>query len=178
MTTETVWPPHIVRGSRERIEELRDTVLDLADMRSDDNQYIISELSRMLVVRCSGHLEVTFSECFLAFVERHSKSTICNYVNKTFRNWQNPSPKSMRDALKNIDEELSSVFFDFVNADGGALSSDVGTMVQQRCRISHGDNDQVTFRMSQRYCEAALTVSEWIVECFKPNGRADLISSV
>lgn len=173
MTVEPDWPPFKLKKSRERVEELSQNVTHMAESRSEANQYILSELSRLLVVRCSGHLEVTFSECFLSFVSRHSRTTVSNYVSKTFKAWQNPKPENISKALEHIDPVFKQDFRDFIDANGGVLSSDIGSMVSERCKVSHGDNDTVTFRRAKQYCESALTVSDWIIEYFKPNGNAD-----
>lgn len=166
------WPPYTVIRSENRLKELH-SVIEHLKIDADPADPAITELSRLLVVRSCGHLETTFSCCFLKYIERHASKTVADYVEGTFKKWQSPKPDNIKNNLRKMSPAIEERLRNFLTQDGRDYSAELGSLVNERDRISHGDNDRVTIRSSENYYKIALEISEWFLAEFSPGGAAD-----
>lgn len=171
--SESLWPPYEVDRSRERLDSLFGITEQLLSDGGDSVEQILPEISRLLVVRCSGHIETTLSCCFLAFVARHSKSVIAGYIEGTYKKWQNPKPEYIKQLFHKVSPELELSFAAFLNNDDTNYGSSLGSLVSERDKISHGDNDRVTARSAMNYYRVTIAITDWLLLTFEPEGKAD-----
>lgn len=178
--TSSDWPPYKVQQSERRLAELHATLSDAMEHEeSDSDADLSSYLAKLLVVRSSGHLEVVSSSCLLAFFERHSEPVAANYIQTTYRTWKSPKPEDLKSTLAHMAPAAKEDFSSFLknDKDGIDLSSEIGSMVSERGKISHGENDSITPNKALRYYISTMKLSKWFVEYFEPNGKADARAS-
>lgn len=175
MTEVQEWPPYEVQQSLQRLDDLGDLVKSLLEQQGSCNEDIISNLAKLLVIRCSGHLEVTSSSCVLCFIERHSEPVVSDYARSLYKRWQNPNPNNLNKILSSVSNIASGAFSIYManGKDTIDLSAEIGSMVKERGKIAHGDNDSVTPRKALRFYRATLQVSAWFIDYFRPSGDAD-----
>lgn len=171
------WPPNEARQSLSNLLSLRDL---LSKCFKENDRYFdqVPELAKLLVIRSCGHLEVVSTSCFLAFVDRHSNSVVSGYVSQTYRSWTSPEPKNLRNLLNRLSKKSGEQFAAFLELQGQEFSSELGSLVDKRKKIAHGQNENVTARTALQYCAEAVAVGEWFVEYFRPNGDADDIEQM
>lgn len=175
MTEVQEWPPHEVQQSMQRLDDLEGLVQSLLEQQESCNDDVVSSLAKLLVIRCSGHLEVTSSSCILCFIERHSESVVSDYARSQYKKWQNPNPDNLKRILSSISNVASVAFSSYManGKDTVDLSAEIGSMVKERGKIAHGDNDSVTPRKALQFYRATLQVSDWFIDYFRPSGDAD-----
>ena len=169
------WPPFEVQQSLQRLSDLQSLVKSLHELQDCRNEDVVSNLARLLVVRCSGHLEVVSSSCILSFIERHSESVVSDYARNQYKKWQNPTPDNLKNLLSSISNIAREEFSSYMSTERATidLSAEIGSMVKERGKIAHGDNDSVTPRKALQFYQDTVQVSYWFTEYFKPLGKAD-----
>lgn len=165
MTWPGAWPTHEVHTSRERLVELRDTVSS-SDL--DENPLVESALTRFLVVRACGHVEITFDESFCALAVSKSSPDIAGFVRSQFFHGANPTAKRISETLGKLDRSRASRFDAMADEDDGRMKRQLALLVDRRNRIAHGQSENVTRRVSLDLADLALRLGDWLTAELDP----------
>lgn len=175
-SNNTDWPPHKVQQSLQRLRDLKQLLDKKQAEKQADDDAVTSNLAKLLVVCCSGHLEVVSSSCIIEFMSRHADPLVSEYVHSQYKTWQSPKLEQLKKTLSSVSKTIANDFEDFLSKDSYGKDnflSEIGSLVDQRNRISHGDNDSVTERKAFQYYDAMNKISDWFISYFQPSGSAD-----
>lgn len=157
------------RQRRADVVRIQDAIksIDLRDFEHADT--LSSSLARYLVVRSAGYLEAVRDDLADEFVRKTSHPRVHNYVSSGLRVGQGVHPDQLREFLRRFDATWSEQFDEFLQADDGRLSSDLGALVHARKKIAHGDGETITETKAQRYADSALKIGRWLENLFGSN---------
>lgn len=173
-----IWPPYLVAQSSNRLRELKETVDRISSLKDEAYDDVLAGLAYLLVVRCSGHLEVVSSNCFISYMSRHSKDVVSSYIENSYKDWQKANLENLKKLLSHVSDDVSKSFVEFLENHGSTDSkSELGSLIKERGLISHGKNSSVTFRKALDYYDLSVCISDWFIECFRPDGLADKIAT-
>lgn len=89
----------------------------------------------------------------------------------------NPSVANLLNRLSRFDREFGDEFQEMLDADGGALTNDLSTLVTKRHTIAHGESGNLGSRRAVELYLMAKNIADWIVRTFDPrSGRASSFS--
>lgn len=174
MCAVETWPPYTVTQSANRLKELKETVDKISSLKDESFDDVLSGLAYLLVVRCSGHLEVVSSRCFISYMSRHSKDVVSSYIENSYKDWQKANLENLKKLLSHVSDDVTNRFLEFLESNESTdLKSELGSLIKERSLISHGKNSSVTFRKALDYYNLTVCISDWFIRCFQPDGLAD-----
>lgn len=175
MNANPAWPPQEVLRSTADIEELHDLISSNRDKHINPNENEL--LARFLIVRCTGHIEIVSTECFLDFLVRRSNHPVGEYLRESYLSWQTPNRDNLGKTLKRASSGLSDEFQSFLKTDDGGIriGERLTALTKARAAIAHGKNTTITVSTALDYYDFTLRFSDWFQNSFRPGGLADNI---
>lgn len=159
------WPPHEVALSRERLNKLSDLISNLSLQTDDDTR---NALSRFLVVRACGHLELAIDECISKFAEAKSHPIVASHVRGGLFKGNNPRPNTLVERMGRLDSQWAADMQGFLQEDDERRWRELAFLVDRRNAISHGRNENVTTRKSLDLSTLSIEVSDKVAVIINP----------
>lgn len=166
-----IWPNEAILLSQEGLLSLRAVCNER--FREDAGSLVVDELSRYLTIRSCGHLEVVSTQSILEFAERNAAGPLSSYIRATYKTWMSPKAANLKGVLDKLSSILSDNFQRYLDDGERDYVSDLGSLVNSRDKVAHGENVQINMRKAMGYCDSVMYVADWYIECFKPGGFAD-----
>lgn len=180
------WIPATVDRSQNDLIRLKEEVerINISDPWSDALHF----LSNWLLVRSCGHIEIVEQACIEDLFDRCFGGAVNHYIDCTsFRSGRNPNFANLKGMLEKIDKSgcLSKLFKNFINSDysdkltssgeRGTYQNYLQCMIDGRNAIVHGYSFPLSPNNAIIYPDIAISISEWYLTTFAPNGVAESI---
>lgn len=136
-------------------------------MRSD-NEDIVRELARFLVIRSCGFLEQVSTECCKYYIRQKSDPRSSSFASSWLERTRNPSPENLIDLVRRFDPAWSDELRQVLDEDDERLRREASFLVDRRNRIAHGENERVSARKAIDLCEVSQEITDWFLQRFDP----------
>lgn len=135
-------------------------------VRSQADEETQSHLTKLLCIRVSGFLEITFKNLLLEYLDGTSPREIQNFVNHSFKNFTNLKNEKFISTLSFFSQEWVEKYRSEINEE---LASSLNSLISNRNNIAHGENDNITFRSIEKYYSDTKEVIEILKKVVKKN---------
>lgn len=159
------WPGRKISLSRNALVDLMRCV----DNLDGDNADVESYLSKLLVVRSCGHIELTLEQGILDSLEGRTDPHISSYIKSGFFKGRNPQPERIKSLLGSFHSDWEYKISELLDADDEYLHRELKFLVSRRNNIAHGQSESVGRRKALDLCQYALKISDEILRIVRPS---------
>ena len=136
----------------------------LEEMVGDIDPDVLQCVSRLTIIRSSGHIEFSTRECIFTYVGNTSSHEMQYFVRNTLRSGPNPKADALEKLLGKFQSDLDKEFRNFLKINDYKLK--LNALVDMRNRISHGENEGVDRRAALQYATMAIEIGDEILLIF------------
>lgn len=165
MSWAGAWPSPILKQSRDSLIDLY-ALVDAGSASGSDT--VLAQLSRLLVIRATGHIEFTLEQSLVHFASAKSHPHVANYILSTVFHGRTVKPHIFLERIKDIDGSWAEELTSFLNEDDQLLYRELAFMVDRRNKLAHGQNQGIGVRKALDLANVALVIGDWLTETIDP----------
>lgn len=159
------WPSLTIMNYRRTLDGVRAMVESPFPDQPDE---ITRALSRFLVVRACGYLEVVADECCASYARSKSSSRVADYSRSWLGRGRNPSPGSLIDLVRRFGQDWAEELAEVLTKDDEYMKRELSSLVDRRNKIAHGAGEGITASKALALTKVAEEIADWFVARLDP----------
>ena len=161
------WPSLEIQNDEKSLVALRKLVDEKARSEDDD---VVRELARFLVVRSCAFLERVSEECCRSYLRSKSNPRSAAFGESWLGRSRSPSPENLVQLVQRFDHDWAKEFRQFLAEDDERLGREVSFLVDRRNKIAHGLSERVTTQKAIALSYISQDITDWFVKRLDPRG--------
>lgn len=130
----------------------------------------VNHLSRYLIIRSAGYVEITRDDCIDQYTSVKSIPLIHSYVRSGLYTGYGVSPGQLSAFVQKFSPEWKQELENILVADDENLKRILGQLVSERKSVAHGGSTQVSQRKALDMYECAVILGDWFIKRYDPRG--------
>lgn len=151
------WPPQEVGLIARGLDDLAAGVQNSSERSIEEQIW----LTRFLIVRTCGYLEVATHEMVNEHILVKSGGTVQSFALSWLERSRTPSPDNLGTLLGRLDGNLRNDFDDFLAANDKYLLDHLYALVARRHLVAHGRNEGVNSQKALEWVKVAKEIADW-----------------